>query len=241
MRLTGVTFSGADDEVAPRDLCALENVFERPLVVEWGILRSVKRAGTPRYPSDDWDASLRATFEERKGTHALHLCGQAARDLMVATPEAWRSFVASVGYSCRRVQINGFDAELAKGLPETLDRVRDEYRPIRIPTIILQTRTHDAFAANEAFARRIGGEILFDPSGGTGAPIVEFQLPASLAVRVGYAGGIGPETVDAVLEKITKLHGAHGWIDMESGVRTADRFDLEKVFQVLNRLQRWVQ
>jgi phosphoribosylanthranilate isomerase len=65
---------------------------------------------------------------------------------------------------------------------------------------------------------------LFDRSGGLWPP-----HPGGDRL-VGYAGGIGPDNVADVLEQI----GATGpyWIDMESGVRTDDRFDLGKCRRV---------
>jgi hypothetical protein len=70
---------------------------------------------------------------------------------------------------------------------------------------------------------------LFDASGGRGvAPQAWPRHPGR--VSVGYAGGIGPENVREVLAAI----GATGpyWIDMESGVRTDDRFDIGKCERV---------
>ena len=53
-------------------------------------------------------------------------------------------------------------------------------------------------------------------------------------VRMGYAGGIGPDNVVDVLRDIGPVRPT--WIDMESGVRTGDKFDLAKVRRVLEQV-----
>jgi phosphoribosylanthranilate isomerase len=54
--------------------------------------------------------------------------------------------------------------------------------------------------------------------------------------RCGYAGGIGPDNVQAVMRKLVVMAPSHTefWIDTESGVRTGDTFDLDKAVQVVN-------
>ena len=69
--LTRVTITGADDDVDPEALLALSREFP---FVEWGILYSAKRVGTPRYPTTEWMARLPPVPK------AFHLCGQSARD-----------------------------------------------------------------------------------------------------------------------------------------------------------------
>jgi hypothetical protein len=49
--LTGITITGADDQVDPRELAMLSAEFP---FVEWGILMSESRAGTSRYPGQTW-------------------------------------------------------------------------------------------------------------------------------------------------------------------------------------------
>ena len=51
----------------------------------------------------------------------------------------------------------------------------------------------------------------------------------------GYAGGLNPDTIGDALAAIAARvpDGQPYWIDMESGVRTDDRFDLDKCERVL--------
>jgi hypothetical protein len=55
-------------------------------------------------------------------------------------------------------------------------------------------------------------------------------------VLCGYAGGLGPDNIEAQLELISKAVGNREiWVDMETHVRSNDdqRFDLDKVEKVL--------
>lgn len=91
---------------------------------------------------------------------------------------------------------------------------------------ILQTRSDVLFPSD--------GNVswLFDRSGGEGVSATRYPAPAypanqQRAGEYGYAGGINPENVASVLERIPNYTRDY-WIDMESGVRTDDQFDLAK-------------
>jgi phosphoribosylanthranilate isomerase len=60
-------------------------------------------------------------------------------------------------------------------------------------------------------------------------------------LRFGFAGGIGPDNVKRVIREISAKVDAPFWIDMESGVRTDDRFDLNKVRRVLETAAPFVE
>jgi phosphoribosylanthranilate isomerase len=84
-----------------------------------------------------------------------------------------------------------------------------------------------------ALAKLPNHAILFDASAGRG--VAPDGWPAPLPGHFcGYAGGINPGNVAGHIEKIRAAGAVDTWIDMESGVRTDDRFDLDKVRAVLN-------
>jgi len=67
--------------------------------------------------------------------------------------------------------------------------------------------------------------VLYDPSGGRGITlggekgwIIPDDHNARDGISIGYAGGIGPDNVEAIVEALHAT-GAdkNGWIDMESG------------------------
>lgn len=212
--LTRVTITGADDEVDPFALWQLSREFP---FVEWGILRSQSSAGQPRYPTDKWRAQL---------SHGIglssHLCGVFARNVLAG------SAIGSVLGDSRfqRLQVNGYVAP-SPGLIE----VANCWTGVEF---ILQVRNEASLAAAAKDVTRIHhrrGSLLFDPSGGRGEHPSAWPLPPE-GLPMGYAGGITPDNVVETIESIGHI-AAPFWIDMESGVRTDDRFDLAKVRRVL--------
>lgn len=247
-----VTITGADDRVDIDDL--IERSYQFPWV-EWGVLISIKRQGTSRYPSIDWLNTLATKWLDAQHETpcafrlAAHFCGATARDTIAGDPQH-----LDVPYmrAFRRVQLNGYVAGTkhewhAGGPLRRLANHRD-----RFIEFILQARTVDDLHEALLDATNIGrASVLFDASGGRGIgsdggwpedarDVTGFDVP------IGYAGGIGPDNVHDVLSAVGKRKGM--WIDMESGVRTpmgagpdvdrlADRFDLTRVDQVLLAVQ----
>lgn len=220
-----VTISGADDGVNPFHLLALSEEFP---FVEWGILFSAKRCGTPRYPSMPWLMGLeRAAFAGQMRL-ALHLCGQAARQTMEGN-DRWAFLVGRDEHQeprFKRAQLNGYEHGSLN--TDWLAEAGVEW--------ILQARTRQQVGQAAEDAAAMGNaSILFDPSGGRGLGVsVDSAWPAAPpGVKLGHAGGIGPDDVEHRYREAVRLGAS--WIDMESGVRgnTVDFFDLDRVRRVL--------
>lgn len=212
-----VTITGADDRVDPNALLALAREFP---FVEWGILYSIKRQSTPRYPTESWINHLTRIPGLKL---SLHLCGEPARNTL-AGGDAW--LVERPWF--RRVQVNGYTApapalvKVAKTLPSF--------------EFILQVRREEDLqeAARDA-AQMPSASLLYDPSGGTGKECFRWPV-APFGTKLGYAGGIKPATVLDVLGQIGPVDES-AWIDMESGVRDSEnRFDLGLVREVLEKV-----
>jgi phosphoribosylanthranilate isomerase len=78
--------------------------------------------------------------------------------------------------------------------------------------------------------------MLVDPSGGRG--ISEGLDIIATDHKTGYAGGINESNVYDKLYTIMSLETVGDvWIDMESGVRTDDWFDIDKVVRVLEKCE----
>lgn len=220
-----VTITGADDDVDPS---ALEDLSREFPFVEWGILRSSKREGTPRYPSRKWVRGL----GDKLSRLSIHLCGEESRQAQLGLVDTWYDTYPTI---FTRIQINGY--KLADG-PIGLKRASTKL--VYGETFILPFND-EALALPVACDAAVlpGGEVLFDPSGGRGVePFRWATAPAPVRgvvdVRMGYAGGIGPDNVVDVLRDIGPVRPT--WIDMESGVRTGDKFDLAKVRRVLEQV-----
>lgn len=214
MKLTRVTITGADDAVDPKALYDLSREFE---FVEWGLLFSWSRMGTPRYPSDEWRKRFSVPLVGWRPKSALHLCGDPARQALAGNenwPDVWH-------YD--RVQLNGFSKYRLPFLRCAQAWPKNE--------VILQCQSDDALLhAIELAKLDRNVSALWDTSGGRGEVIRRF--PCREGIAMGYAGGLGP---DNLIERLGHLHqNTHAaWIDMESGVRTDDSFDLTKVRRVL--------
>lgn len=240
MKLTRVTITGADDDVNPSELRALSKEFP---FVEWGILMSKSQQGAPRFPSESWCVLMAESLHENYDMNfAAHVCGRWARDLLIGNLD-WRSLPSSTHIYGRRVQINTH----AKVMPSTVKMMDD----MRLMLAITKQFIFQADGVNDHLleaARGYGLDAvpLFDKSGGEGV------LPEAWPVHsghheAGFAGGLGPENVAEQVKKIKDLHAFRDldgydpdensfWIDMESGVRTGGKFDLQKVKTVLEEV-----
>lgn len=184
------------------DLAHAKDLAER-FPIEWGVLFSASNSD-PRYP-------CRKTIDDAikiLGKKSAHLCGRHARNaVMGSLPE-------QVSYgSFSRVQVNG--THLAREILHIMSvRIQAEF--------IVQVR-------EEGFSF---GPIheLYDCSGGKG--VVPKNIPPHPGRNqlVGYAGGIGPDTVLDYLSRITG--DGPFWIDMESYVRSCGWLDMSKVARV---------
>ena len=202
-----ITFTGADDWTSVDGMRELSRRYP----IEWGVLFSRKRQGIdPRYPGGE--AMSRLLWSGL--TLSAHLCGGYSDDIMAS-----REFLdvpADLGY-LKRIQIN-HDA------PDTRRIIEFQNGWGKMRCI--------AQARGDEFPRDTSVDWLCDISGGRG--LTRMSWPKHPGRLVGYAGGLNPTNV---VEAIAAI-GATGpyWIDMESGVRTNDRFDLEKCRRVCEQI-----
>ncbi|WP_454629668.1 phosphoribosylanthranilate isomerase [Bradyrhizobium cenepequi] len=197
-----ITFTGADNWTSTEGMHALSRKYP----IEWGILFSPKRQGNdPRYP--DGDGLSRIMWSNLRTS--AHLCG-AYSDAIMNGAEIQRPPV-DFGYF-RRIQVNHTDP-----VPARIIDFRNGWGRMRC---IAQTR-------GEEFPQDTSVDWLFDRSGGTGAAPTAWPMHPGGDRLVGYAGGISPENIRGVMSVLDQMPGRY-WIDMESGVRTNDRFDLQK-------------
>lgn len=187
------------------DLVAVQELAARYPRAEFALLVSKSKTGNEnRFPS----LSFAKQFIDCRGTRrALHICGAWAESIM----RCERPVLPVDTSRFRRIQVNHREPS-----PNAIWDYAAGYNGI-------------AQCHGETFPASSSVMWLFDRSGGTGKrPKFWPDYPGRF---VGYAGGINPDNVIETLELI----GAQGkyWIDMETGVRTDDWFDLAKCEQVL--------
>jgi hypothetical protein len=214
--LTHVTFTGWDDRTDLIDLADFSR-DQRPGTVEIAVLLSTSRMGEDRYPGLENAESILRVAKAHGQRTAVHVCGQASRESLIhsSLPATFRGPVPLAD----RVQIN---------VPETLwDDARPRYcfanylAAALCKPVIVQTRDP------AAWPERVDGvQFLFDRSAGRGQ--LAERVPPLTTFQVGYAGGLGPDSVDAFVRRLAYSQGgalqhhhraAPIWIDMESGIR----------------------
>jgi hypothetical protein len=210
MRPQFVTITGVDDRT---DMDRLASISRR-WPIEWAVLHWPQGQGVqPRFPSASTIDALFDAAADCGARLAAHLCGAHAKAVMAGTLD--RHALLLDAYD--RVQVN---------------HVRPDVEALRVlagghPAVIAQWRDPASFPAETS-----ANLWLYDPSGGRGvAPSAWPVNPTSSPV--GFAGGIRPDNVAAVVEAVRHLSPAGYWLDMETGVRTDDWLDLDLVERVL--------
>lgn len=211
VRPVHITFTGLDASAPAADVLMLSRAYP----IEWGILFHPTRQGFGRFPAiDEIEPFLALDLRL-----SAHLCGGYARDVV----EGAGAQIAIAARLHRFVRIQVNTAE--RGVRPS---VVAEFATSFGARSILQCRGFERFPENSTV------DWLFDRSGGQGHLPDRWPVPSAPETFVGYSGGLGPDTIEAALAAIAQSHPGHipFWIDMESGVRTEDKFDLIKCRRV---------
>jgi len=217
------------DGIDPKDILQLSEKYP---FVEWAILFSKVKQGQTRYPSEAWIQDLIAKSADFSALFAAHLCGKWVRQVCKGD---W-SFLPEMPCDLKffdRIQLN-FHCYVK--------RIKDQEAFVK-PLLDMDVEKFDIncqfiFQLNDlnspllAYATSEGLDAVpfFDLSGGAG------KLPEKWPVSVdmcGYAGGLSPENLEEQLRIIDEKAQGYTWVDSESGVRTDNQFDLDKVERFL--------
>jgi len=221
MKLQHITFTGIDGKT---DLGALWEIQQKYPMVEWGVLvaKNWKDNGN-RY----FNPSYLDSLENRGLNLSAHLCGSIARAAVRGDIEPFREWARGYSYIFNRCQLN---VATSQNNPMSFDYSGEICN--YFDEVILQQKSarEVPLFLNSKVSRHI--TCLLDASGGQGidTPIEILNLPH----KIGYAGGINADNVAGKLSYLLESDDVDDfWIDMESGVRTDDWFDLDKVVKVL--------
>lgn len=240
MGLEKVTITGADDDVDLDQLLAVHDRYQAYGAVEWAVLYMPEKAGSPRYPTEEWiEDFLQCELEHT----AIHLCGSMVFESILNAVKGDRIFESLARFNRVQVNVNARKQEFSD------EEVLTIYRKLLDEGLNLILQYHDRTAAvireflgtspGEETLQRV--ELLMDASQGKGIRPASWPEPLVIdgrPVRCGFAGGLGPDVMTVELPKIDAVSSAHGnfpyFIDMETGVRSGhNRFDLEKVDRAL--------
>ena len=212
-----VTFSGIDQWTKPEDVIAMYRDYP---FVEFAYLYTDNIKAGNRYPRP----IVMKKFAGSGIPMAMHICGKVSHDFVKSGD--WQPIYDVFGKNMDmfgRIQIN---------IPKT----RHFSRSIEFPEdkqIIIQIHegTETLF---ECYRDRPNIQGFQDASGGRGVACSEWMYPET--EFFGYAGGIGPHNVVETVEAIEQICPVDYWIDMETHIRTNDRFDIDKCREVCRRV-----
>lgn len=226
--LYAITFTGIDGKTDLGELWDLQCKYP---YVEWGVLVSQNwRTNGNRYFNPSMLPAL-----DRGLCLSAHMCGKIAREFANGNINPFVNWSKGRFDLFTRCQLN---ISKSNGVPEKFVQT-DEMRILFDQVILQQKGVNDCgLFMNSKEDERVS--ILLDASGGNGidTPIEILDANPNL---VGYAGGINPENVESKLTYLLENVNGQFWIDMESGVRTDDWFDLDKVKQVLEICHKYVR
>ena len=215
-----IVFTGIDENTNLSELCKIQKEYPK---VEFGVLISENHnENGPRYLSPE-------KISELKGLGlnlAAHICGRLGREACRGNLGDTISFCNGAFEVFQRIQIN---------CPITPIEWKPDEEPFsllkeNIKEVILQ-RTYPEDIPN-IYDPRLS--VLMDASGGRGI-FTDIPVVTGCAGKVGYAGGLNSDNVRGFIKTGLWNLPEEGttWIDMESGIRTDDLFDLDKVKKVL--------
>lgn len=197
-----ITFTGVDRADLLPGMQALSSRFP----IEWGVLIDPDRDNQPLYP----DRGARQAFQSSALRLSAHICGPAASSLARGLdPQLELKGFARLQINHSR---NGSDEATIQNVHAFGSRCN-----IRV-----------ALQCQRAFPTDDRVDWLYDVSFGSGKMPDTWPAVVSAHPLCGYSGGLGPANVVDRLKRFPVVPGVPFWIDMESGVRTAGRFDLEK-------------
>lgn len=233
-----VTITGADNKTNPKDLIDLSLKFP---FVEWGILVSNSKIGTNRYPSIEWINKLCffKQFQNKNMNLSLHICGEVCQRILKGEIDVNLKYPKLISLdSFDRMQLN-FNYKNSKidlllmmnSLSDLKQEIIFQYNKSNkeIIDILVNCKGNSKW------------NFLYDSSGGRGVVQKEWEKP--LNAYTGYAGGLNPENLKEELEKIKLLvpNDNKIWIDAESGIRTDNEFDLDKVEKFLSIAKEFIK
>jgi phosphoribosylanthranilate isomerase len=232
-----VSFVGVDKSTTQESLHKYSrlldqlNLIHHTFNVELGFLYSEGRAGLqPRYPDFQFiDDSLYSLCYSPFRT-SIHLCGKEAIDKFFNKDTKLLEVCALANRVQLNMNMDSYDVN------ELVDKITEMSKDF---TLIIQDNKSkkelvDSLNKLIPFKSDLSNvNFLYDASGGIGREIKDVK-PVHKLNYTGYAGGINPYNVLDILKTIQYHNdtGASYYIDMESGIRTDDKFDVNKCIDI---------
>lgn len=225
-----LSITGADTQTPIFELNSFHNKNSH---VELGLLYYPEKEGTPRNPTLDWRVRFFNMID--KYHIALHLCGENIFRTILS-PNFEQSAELQEFKKANRIQIN-INARKEIFTHEEIHAVYSKLLNLGCRLILQYNETSKSWvlpflASNLDSHYNI--DILLDSSLGKGIIATEFYIPEELkqySFKYGFAGGICIENIEEIHNKV-RLLGVDYWLDLESGARTNNVFDIMKAYQL---------
>lgn len=230
MKINKLAIAGADDNVDQSKLVELSNEFP---FIEWSILLSKNKQGEQRYPSPQWVQELTKKDLEL----SAHFCGWLARQVL---EERNYNLIRELPNSFKRIQLNyNFKNSSGYKLLSLLEFAASD--PSR--SLILQMNKSNSLVLRELIQEeKLPSNIhfLYDASGGYGKVIERIESHI-INQYTGYAGGLNPDNIKKICTMISDdPEQVETYVDLESGVRTDNEFDLVKVRDIAEKVSKFI-
>lgn len=215
-----ISFTGIDKNTDINKLIELKEKYPN---IEFGFL--ISEANTNKNTNNRYPQLV--MLQQLRGKNfnlALHVCGKLAREVAkTGSLEGVKEFVGKNFDLFQRVQLNLVGTTIKVPLTNTLGK-----------EVIIQTNLDNKESAKNYELMKDVENIVFlsDKSGGHGE-VTDFDF---FDKYQGFAGGINPENILDRKSDIDYLVEYDYWMDMESGVRTNDWFDVSKVEEICKKI-----
>lgn len=207
-----ITFTGIDKFTSLEALSTLIKSSKHS--IEIGFLLSTTHLGkVNKYPTMDWISSNVTLFPRT----CLHVCGKMALSMLED------HLLKDITNHVQRIQING---------TFSIDQVSNICSLYPNHMIITQHNSNNLPLVN---VPNTNHSILIDNSGGRGISPDKWNDVVTHK-PLGFSGGLNPSNINEEWNKIKPLFKPNSWLDMESGVRTDDKFDIQKINNILSSL-----
>ena len=224
--LDSLTFTGVDRKTPMKDLLFLAESYGKAHV-EFGVLVGSHSGEADHgiFPPLHIVRALKSLRLDYGVQMAIHLCGRYSRMVMQDNGSPDELYDLCNGFS--RVQVNLHGDSFNPGRVAVASRAIKRFADtVACQRVILQHRSD--WQHIPVFHEKV--EYLFDRSEGGGrAAFEEWPAPSPHLPRMGYAGGIGPETIDQAIDFARAHPDANLWFDMEGRIRYAGWLDLGAV------------
>ena len=212
MKPVRLTFTGID---AKTDLEAVMRIGLRHPEVEFAVLVGSKTGmdGSNRYPGLDVVRDFRCRANDANVRCAIHLCGRYSRAVM-------KQQYVRESFGFDRIQVNASRYDMP-----AVEEFKRRFVAIGVH-VIVQWRTLNTDK------RYPGIVFLYDESCGRGIDSIKTWPLRPLFG--GFAGGLCAANIHEAVGYVRMIARPGSWLDMETGVRTDDWFDLAKVEEVID-------